>query len=78
VSNYFHNFPAFKPDTFYDQLQNRTDYELVSTADKEEGFPIPDALHSLGLLPQADYDHLLVSKCLCSYVQSYLLNNNLG
>jgi alpha-1,3(6)-mannosylglycoprotein beta-1,6-N-acetyl-glucosaminyltransferase len=60
-SNYFHNFPAFDPTTFYTRLKNHTSYELVSTADQEDGFPIPDGLASLGLMPKADYDHLLVS-----------------
>ena len=61
VSNYFHNFPAFDPTTFFTRLKNHTGYELVSTADHEDGFPIPDGLESLGLMSKADYDHLLVS-----------------
>jgi hypothetical protein len=60
-SNYFHNFPAFDPTTFFTRLENHTSYELVSTADQEDGFPMPDGLASLGLMPKANYDHLLVS-----------------
>ncbi|KDR77694.1 hypothetical protein GALMADRAFT_245822 [Galerina marginata CBS 339.88] len=58
-SNYFHDFPAFDPSTFFARLKNHTRYELVSTADAEDGFPIPDGLTSLGLMPQEEYDHLL-------------------
>jgi len=60
-SNYFHNFPAFDPATFFTQLKNHTGHELVSTADQEDGFPIPDGLTSVAMMPKADYDHLLVS-----------------
>ena len=59
-SNYFHNFPSFDPTTFFTQLKNHTRYELVSTADQEDGFPIPDALTSLAMMPKEEYDHLLV------------------
>ncbi|PPQ66408.1 hypothetical protein CVT26_011277 [Gymnopilus dilepis] len=60
-SNYFHMFPAFDPATFFADLKNHTQYELVSTADQEDGFPIPEGLTSLGLLSMSDYDHLLAN-----------------
>ncbi|KAJ7085219.1 hypothetical protein B0H15DRAFT_847433 [Mycena belliarum] len=60
-SEYFHSKLFFNPEAFYSRLRNSTDHELITNAVVDEGFPIPDGLKSLGLIPQADYDVLLAN-----------------
>ncbi|KAL0947212.1 hypothetical protein HGRIS_013330 [Hohenbuehelia grisea] len=61
LSNYYHNFPAFDPKTFYYNLQQHTGFDIISNANKEEGYPVPDGLRSVGLVPPDEYDRLLAN-----------------
>ncbi|KAJ7747138.1 hypothetical protein DFH07DRAFT_578493 [Mycena maculata] len=56
-SEYFHNNALLlDPSTFYTRLKNATGYHIVSNARVEDGYPIPEGLNNIGLLPQAEYD----------------------
>ncbi|KAJ7491730.1 hypothetical protein B0H11DRAFT_990001 [Mycena galericulata] len=56
-SEYFHNNPLFVDQSaFYTRLKNVTGYDIITNADLEEGYPIPDGLTPVGLLPIAEYD----------------------
>lgn len=48
------------PSNFYTRLKNSTGYNIITNADLEDGYPIPDGLTSVGLLPTAEYDRQLV------------------
>lgn len=59
-SSYFHRHTVFSSRTFFLELRNHTGFDIISNADEEAGFPIPQGLHKMGLLSQKEYDHLLV------------------
>ncbi|KAJ7772875.1 hypothetical protein DFH07DRAFT_801772 [Mycena maculata] len=51
----------FDPSNFYTRLKNGTGYDILTNAHEDEGYPIPDGLTSVGLLPQVEYDHQLAN-----------------
>ncbi|KAJ7907097.1 hypothetical protein B0H13DRAFT_701526 [Mycena leptocephala] len=61
-SEYFHHPVLFvDPSNFYTRLKNSTGYNIITNADLEDGYPIPDGLTSVGLLPTAEYDRQLAN-----------------
>jgi alpha-1,3(6)-mannosylglycoprotein beta-1,6-N-acetyl-glucosaminyltransferase len=58
-SDYYYK-SKYDPKTFYTQLRNHTNFDIVSNAKEEEGHPIPEGLHTVGYLPQHEYDLFLV------------------
>jgi alpha-1,3(6)-mannosylglycoprotein beta-1,6-N-acetyl-glucosaminyltransferase len=60
-SEYLHNPQLFvDPASFYTRLKNVTGDKIITNAILEEGYPIPEGLSSVGLLPSAEYDKQLV------------------
>ncbi|KAJ7662262.1 hypothetical protein B0H17DRAFT_1185094 [Mycena rosella] len=56
-SEYFHNQVLFfDQSSFYARLKNVTNYNIITNARVEDGFPIPDGLSSVGLLLPTEYD----------------------
>ncbi|KAJ7648992.1 hypothetical protein DFH06DRAFT_1208710 [Mycena polygramma] len=61
-SEYFYNrLLSLNPSTFYTRLKNATGYELIANAAVEDGYPIPEGLTNVGLLPSAEYDWQLAN-----------------
>jgi hypothetical protein len=60
VSSYYYR-SKYDHETFYAQLRNHTNFDIISNAHEEEGYPIPDGLHAVGYMPQQEYDLFLVN-----------------
>jgi alpha-1,3(6)-mannosylglycoprotein beta-1,6-N-acetyl-glucosaminyltransferase len=60
-SKYFHTSMLFvDPSSFYKNLKNATGYEIITNAYLDDGYPIPEGLTSVGLLPAPEYERQLV------------------
>jgi hypothetical protein len=59
VSNYYYR-SRFDHKTFYARLRNHTNFDIISNAKEEKGYPIPEGLQPVGYLPQHEYDLFLV------------------
>ncbi|KAJ7805299.1 hypothetical protein B0H14DRAFT_2881002 [Mycena olivaceomarginata] len=61
-SEYLHSPQLFvDPASFYTRLKNVTGDKIITNAILEEGYPIPEGLSSVGLLPSAEYDKQLAN-----------------
>ncbi|KAJ7139984.1 hypothetical protein C8R43DRAFT_1131722 [Mycena crocata] len=55
-SEYFHSKLLFLKQSLYTRLKNVTGYDIITNAKVDDGFPLPDGLTNVGLLPSAEYD----------------------
>lgn len=62
------------PETFFARVRNHTGFNIITNAIEEKGYPIPEGLHSIGILSQEEYDRLLVMFFIVTVIMLYQLS----